>query len=204
MIALIDVIQRIWGIQVVQGDAPSEAVEQVFLSLKRIPYKVAIRCGVSSISFSDLGESKEYYPNHGVYRDDGTIELNYRMLEDPKLWEADGQTLNRFEHTLIHEMGHGFDMVMGGGEELSLKPEWLELSSWSEKPIPGYRRLVVKEGDYSLKGEWYYKAGSEFVRFYASRNPWDDFADSFAFHFAGLTSMVPASKVSFLEAKVRR
>ena len=103
-------------------------------------------------------------------------------------------------------MGHGFDEKQGDKEDwLSLKKDWLELSSWSEKPKEGYKRLVIREkGSPELKGEWYYGPGAKFTRFYARRNPWDDFADHFSYYVGGLKSFLPHNKREYFEKLLKK
>lgn len=172
----------------------------IFEALKKLPLKLILACGIKSLGIKDLGPSKEYYPNHGVYVSN-TLYLNKWNTEDAWVVEdALGNSLDRFDHTLYHEMGHGLDEVLGGNIELSRQPEWLELSNWSEEPKPGLKRVIVREpGSPELVGEWWYNPDSGYTRFYAKRNPWDDWADSFAYYVAGLKSCLPESKIKYFD-----
>lgn len=177
-------------------------VSRLARALGRVPDRLVKDCGIKDIGFEDLGVSKEYYPNHGYYVGD-TLVLNTQLPEDPVIFKDDSvdKTLDRFDHTLYHELGHGWDMVKG---ELSNKPEWLSLSGWSEEPEEGKVRVVIndKDSDKELEGEWFYDPSSKFVRFYARRNPWDDFADTFAFKVAGLSGFLPEAKDRYFKDRM--
>lgn len=169
-------------------------------ALKKLPLELVKACGINSLGIKDLGPSKEFYPNHGVYVSN-TLFLNKWNTEDPWVVEdSSGNKLDRFDHTLYHEMGHGLDEVLGGSKELSLQPEWLNLSDWSEEPKLGLKRIIIREkGSPELVGEWWYNPDSGYTRFYAKRNPWDDWADSFAYYVAGLKSYLPESKIRYFD-----
>jgi hypothetical protein len=177
----------------------SEYLSHLYKDLSIIPVKLIKDCKINNLKFEDLGPSREYYPNHGIYTNDGTLVLNYRMFEDPKEFEDNsGKIMSRFTHTLYHELGHGFDMFLG--EEFSLKKKWLELSGWSEKPVPGLKRIVVKEeGCPEIRGEWFYDPKATFSRFYGKRNPWDDFADTFSFYVGGLKGIISKDKIKYFD-----
>ena len=72
--------------------------------------------------------------------------------------------------------------------------EWINLSDWEEvdinKPTPkGYKRYIEKRKGRDIPGhkksEWIHDENAEFVRNYASKNPKEDFADTFAFVVLG-------------------
>lgn len=170
-------------------------------SISRLPPELVRDCGIKLIGFRDMGPSKEYYPNHGKYQD-GAFILNTNVLDDNFL-DVDlnsGSAINKLDQTIYHELGHGWDEVKGNGKELSLQPEWLSLSGWSEQPKPGYKRIRIRDkGAPEMVGEWYYSPDAKFTRFYAKRNPWDDFADSFAYYVGGLKGFLPKNKLDYLE-----
>lgn len=194
-------IHEEYGMTVRTG-SDQNLVAKLARALDQLPNNLVRACGIKDIGFEDLGVSKEYYPNHGYYVGD-TLVLNTRLVDDPVLFKdpATGRTLDRFDHTLFHELGHGWDMEQG---ELSNIDEWLELSGWSEEPKEGTVRVVIddKDSEEELVGEWYYDPASEFVRFYARRNPWDDFADTFAFKVAGLDGFLPSSKAKYFDDRM--
>lgn len=81
----------------------------------------------------------------------------------------------------------------------------MELSGWSKEPVPGLQRLSIKEpGTPEVIGEMYFDPGAGFTRFYAKRNPWDDFADSFAFYVAGMKSKVPGNKKEYFDKLLKQ
>ena len=199
-------IKADYGIDIEEG--PDECVEALRDSLKRMPKDLVKDCGIKTLAFKDLGPSKEYYPNHGVYCNN-VLTLNSQLLNDPMLdVEPESEnSLNKFDQTLFHELGHGWDEVKGDkkgfGTELSFKPEWTGLSGWSEQPKIGLKRIVIREADSpELRGEWCYSPDSGFTRFYAKRNPWDDWADSFAYYVGGLKSFLPENKINYFEDKL--
>jgi hypothetical protein len=201
-----EVLSSTYGIGLVQNTNP-EYFEILVKSLKRVPAKLVSDCKISQLGFEDMGESKEFYPNHGKYVEGGALILNERLLDDESVdVDPEGRRLNKFDQTLYHELGHGWDAEKGKevGSDLSLLPEWLELSGWSEKPIPGHRRMVIKEkGTPVLKDDWYYSPDAGFTRFYAKRNPWDDWADSFAYYVSDLKSFLPESKIKYFDEKLK-
>lgn len=179
-------------------------------SLKYLNPELVKKCGIKSLAFEDLGPSKEYYPNHGVYRDNGTLVLNTQLLEDPLLIaEAEsGRAMNKFDQTLYHELGHGFDhenRVNDGedGDE-SLQKEWMDLSEWSKEPKPGLHRIRIKDkGTPELVGEYYFSPEAKFTRFYGKRNPYDDYADCFSYYVAGLKSFLPENKIQYFDKRLK-
>ena len=154
----------------------------------------------------DMGPNRSHYPNHGYYVND-EVALNADIFYHPDkpddFMDSKGNRLSRAEQTLIHELGHALDERKG---MLSTKPDWLKLSGWSETPKKGLRRLHIKEpGMPEVVGEWYYDPQiSTFTRFYAKKNPWDDFADSFAFYVGGLLSKVPENKARYFKNLLSR
>lgn len=193
-----DTLESKYGMRV-DGDDERQ-LSSLLVAMQRIPQALTKATGVLNIGFKDLGVSKEYYPNHGVYVDN-KLYLNTQLLDDEQVYlDNSGRSLNRFEHTLYHEMGHGYDDVMGN---LSMQSSWLRLSGWNEKPLPGLCRVTIKEeGTPDVVGEWCYSPSAGFPRFYAKRNPWDDFADCFAFYVAGLTGFLPHSKINYFDAAI--
>ena len=91
---------------------------------------------------------------------------------------------------LIHEIGHCIDHI----EKVSFSKTWQAISGWKRldrnKDVPeGYDRYIEKRKGRKVAGpkksNWIYKEGSDFCRKYSSRNPREDFADSFAFGVFG-------------------
>jgi len=87
---------------------------------------------------------------------------------------------------IVHEIGHCIDHV----EKISFSKKWQAISGWKKCDIndripEGYDRYIEKrkgrEEAGPKKSDWVYKEGSNFCRKYSSRNPREDFADSFAF-----------------------
>jgi len=162
------------------------------------------RCNVAKISFEDLGASAKYYPNHGKYKPDGGLVLNSRIFDDPPTTKNDeGLEVPAIDFVLIHEMGHGFDKREDTGVEMCLDQDWLELSGWSETPKEGLMQLRIQEEGYpEVLGEWYYSPEAGFPRFYGRRNPWDDWADAFAYYLLGCKSQLPEGKIKYFDKKL--
>jgi len=91
---------------------------------------------------------------------------------------------------IVHEIGHCIDHL----ERVSYSKEWQSISSWKkldpkskvpeemsryEEKRPGREKAGPKKSD------WIYKEDANFCRRYTSRNPREDFADSFAFGVFG-------------------
>lgn len=175
---------------------------QLYLILSPIPTQLIRDCLVRKVLFrSDLGENRKYSPNHGYFDCRDLIALNadcfYHPDQNDDFMDHNGYFVNRGQQTTIHEWGHAYDKALG---EPSLKPEWCALSGWSEQPKPGLKRLLISEpGQPTVLGEWYYDPKAEFTRFYAKRNCYDDFADSFSYYVAGLRSKVPQTKREYLD-----
>lgn len=179
-----------------------EQTEDLQEALTRVPVALIKACGIETLQFKDLGISKEYYPNHGYYVAN-TLVLNSQLKEDPNSYKDDsGKIMDKFEQTLFHELGHGYDAKEG---LLSDKKEWLELSGWSEKPKKGLKKVIIDEpGSPKVEGEWYFDPKASFTRFYAKRNPWDDFADSFCYYVFGMKSFLPDNKIEYFDEKLKK
>lgn len=191
----------------VEKDSDPEYVKVLYESIQRLPSKLVKDCEITKLRFEDLGPSREYYPNHGKYSEDGTLALNYHIIDDPLLIidPQSGEHLTKFDQTFYHELGHGWDHVNGDKRDLSMMDDWTNLSGWSEQPKPKFHRITIREpGVKDLVGEYYFDPKAGFTRFYAKRNPWDDFADSFAYYVAGLKSFLPPNKVKYFDEKLGR
>lgn len=167
--------------------------------LEPIPPDLIKDCGINQLLIrNDMGKSKPYYPNHGYFTGNH-VALNADIFYNPDLpddfFDYHGYFVTRPQQTLIHEFGHGFDQHH---DNLSLRKNWLTLSNWSENFKPGLKRLIIDEkGAPKVVGEWFFHPDAEFTRFYAKRNPWDDWADTFAFYAAGLKNKVPLKKAGY-------
>lgn len=198
-------IKEIYGIDVDNKTSP-ECMQALYGSLQRLNPEVVKLCGIKSLSFDDLGPSKEYYPNHGKYINN-TLVLNDQLLKDPRIIvdPDNGAILNKLDQTLYHELGHGWDEFQGEDGDLSLKEEWLTLSGWSKYPKPGLKRIHIKEkGTPELIGEYYYSPYARFTRFYAKRNPWDDWADTFSYYVGGALSYLPKDKTAYFDKLLKK
>ncbi len=172
-----------------------------------IPPNLVKACGINHLLIrNDMGPNKPHYPNHGYFIGN-QIALNADIFYNPDLpedfFDHHGYFVTRPQETLIHELGHGYDRHHNN---LSLQKNWLSLSDWNEKFKPGLKRLIINDKKApKIVGEWFYnpeiekRNDSGFTRFYAKRNPYDDFADSFAFYVANLKDKVPGVKKVYLD-----
>ena len=177
----------------------------LYLYLFRAPKSLIRDCGLRRVLLKFLGPNKPFYPNHGYYIGD-LITLNTDMFWHPDypddFIDQNGYRIGRVAETLWHEIGHAHDAYHG---DLSLKPDWLKLSGWSETFQPGLKRLIIKEqGSPEVVGEWFYDPKSKFTRFYAQRNPYDDWADCFGYYVAGLKSAIPSEKRAYFDILLKK
>jgi len=179
-------------------------LEEINKILNPISSDLIKDCGIKSLIIrNDLGKNKPHYPNHGYYYGpDKSITLNADIFYNPDFpddfFDNQGNFISRPRQTLIHEFGHAYDEQHNN---LSLLPNWLKLSGWSKAPKKGLKRIIIDEpGTPQVIGEWYYNPEIEysgFTRFYAKRNPWDDWADSFAFYVGNVRNKVPEMKRNY-------
>jgi hypothetical protein len=195
------------GIDLIE-EADPICAKEVCRCIAHQPAGLIKDCCIKTLSFDDLGPSAKFYPNHGYYQTPGDIlVLNKRMLEDPVHGvSSEGLHVSTFEFILAHELGHGWDAAQGHnrvGKDFSLLPDWLDISGWSEKPIPGYKRMRIQEKGYPEKlGEWYYHPEAKFGRYYGKMNPWDDWADSFAYYVCDMKDKLPKEKIKYFDKKI--
>lgn len=174
-------------------------LREIFHILEPIPPDLVKECGIQNLLIrGDMGPSKPYYPNHGYFTGN-QVALNADIFHHPDLpddfFDHHGYFLTRPQQTLCHELGHGYDSYH---DNLSLQKRWLTLSDWNKNFEPGLKRLIINEKEApKVVGEWFYNPEAGFTRFYAKRNPWDDWADSFAFYIAGLRDKVPPKKTEY-------
>ncbi len=192
---------------IVKKDTKPEYVIALYDALKKLPSQLVRDCKIDKMGFEDMGPSKEFYPNHGKYIS-GILILNERILDDPKIEEdSEGHSASKFILTYYHELFHGLDEKKSQNEKdwLSMQGDWISLSDWSRKPIQGHKRLIIREEGYpELKGEWYYGPNAKFTRFYAKRQPEDDFADHGSYFVSGLKSLVPKEKREYFEKLLKK
>jgi len=171
-----------------------------------MPVELVKACGVTKLIFSSkMGPNMPHYPNHGYYIGD-SVTLNSDIFYHPDImddfFDHNGYFIDRPTQTILHEFAHGYDAIRG---EISLRPEWLKLSGWSKDPKPGLKRLIINApGVPPVVGEWYYNPKAGFTRFYAKRNPWDDWADAFSFFTGNMKSKLPENKNEYFEALLKK
>jgi hypothetical protein len=181
-------------------------LRQVYQILNLIPDRMVKSCGINKLYISNkMGNNRSYFPNHGYFVGD-SVTLNADIFYSPDkpedFFDHHGYFIDRPTQTLLHEFAHGYDEHNGN---LSLRKKWLKLSGWDPEPKKGLKRLIVQSKDApDVIGEWYYNPKASFTRFYAKRNPWDDWADSCSFYLGKLRSKVPDDKRDYFEALLKR
>lgn len=138
---------------------------------------------IHSIAMDDLGGV------HGRWKETPKkkqMTLNPSIFDFKKEFENGIDDIPYQEFVIVHEIGHCVDHI----EKISFSKKWQAISGWKKCDIndvipEGYDRYIEKrkgrEAAGSKKSGWVYKEGSKFCRKYSSRNPREDFADSFAF-----------------------
>ena len=175
-------------------------LRQICNIFEPVPPSLIKKCGIKKLLLrNDMGPNKPYYPNHGYYDTNETVALNADIFYHPDLpddfFDHRGYFMTRPQQTLLHEFGHGYDWANGN---LSYKDNWTKLSGWSPEYKKGLKRLIINDKRApKVTGEWFYDPGSGFTRFYAKRNPWDDWADCFSFYTANMKSKVPENKTAY-------
>lgn len=178
-----------YGIEL-SDNATREQAQALWDALKNIP-KNFLEGKVERICLDErMGRSKRYYPNHGKYiEEEKKVMINPTVFNSKEKFEDDqGHSMSKVAQVIVHELSHGIDDANGFSDE----EEWREISDWKkigedEKPPKGYKRLTIKEeGTPTLVSPWVFKADTEFPRWYAARNPKEDFAESCCFALAGL------------------
>lgn len=190
------------GPKVINGHCILREIVQI---LQPVPPDLVKACGINHLLIrNDMGPNKPYYPNHGYFTGN-QIALNADIFYHPDLpedfFDYHGYFITRPQQTLIHELGHGYDE---NHSNLSLQDDWLNLSKWSRNFKPGLKRLIIDEKEApKVIGEWFYDPEAGFTRFYAKRNPWDDWADSFAFYNANLRNKIPPRKAAYFKNRLK-
>jgi len=166
-----------------------ETAKKLYEALEDIP-KNFLKGKVERVILDErMGKSKRLYPNHGKY-----IEEEKKIMLNPDIFnlktryeDGEGHSISKVTQVVIHEIAHAIDDKNG----FSDKKEWISISGWkfigdNETP-KGYKRLIIREeGAPKLKSNWAFKEDANFVRWYATRNPKEDFTESFSFAVTGL------------------
>jgi hypothetical protein len=164
---------------------PKFEISQIKLLRKAFSHfnKKFLKNKIDKITLEDLGGV------HGKWRETpkkNQMILNPSIFDFTKEFDNDIGNIPYKEFVIVHEIGHCIDHI----EKISYSKKWQSISGWkrcgrNEKVPDGYIRYVEKrpgrEKAGPKKSNWVYKEGSHFCRKYSSRNPREDFADSFAF-----------------------
>ncbi len=198
-------LKHLYGLDVIIGPKVYDAhciLRQICNILEPVPPSLIKKCDINTLRLrNDMGPNKLFYPNHGYYDTKDEIALNADIFYNPDLpddfFDHRGYFMTRPQQTLLHEFGHAYDWANGN---LSYKDNWTKLSGWSPEYKDGLKRLVINDKRApKVVGEWFYDPKSEFTRFYAKRNPWDDWADSSAFYMGDMKSKVSKTKITYFD-----
>lgn len=168
------------------GSVSFEESKIIFEAISKVSKKI-IKGLIKIIDFDpSLGTPKDIFPNHGRWEDNfKTMFLNRKVIDLDK---------DEANHLIIHEIGHAYDHKLG---EISKTKEWLELSGWTENPPAlnikqksdphfvkhgAFERLKIQDDNLYSISNWWFLKGTGFVRWYAKRNPSEDFAECFSFY----------------------
>jgi hypothetical protein len=160
-------------------------VEQIELLIKAFKFfnEKFIKNKIHKIKLEDLGGV------HGKWKDTPkkkNMTLNPSIFKFKKEFENGVDDVPYKLFVIVHEIGHCIDHI----EKVSFSKKWQSISGWKkcdrDEVIPkGYDRYIEKrkgrEKAGPKKSNWVHKEDADFCRKYSSRNPREDFADSFAF-----------------------
>lgn len=192
-----------YGLDVIIGPKVYDAhciLRQICNIFEPVPSSLIKDCKIKILRLrNDMGPNKPFFPNHGYYDTQDEIALNADIFYHPDLpddfFDHRGYFMTRPQQTLLHELGHAYDWANGN---LSYKSDWTKLSGWSPEAQKGLKRLIINDTRApKIVGEWFYDPKAEFTRFYAKRNPWDDWADCFSFYTANMKNKVPSKKAGY-------
>lgn len=179
---------------------------------RRLPPKKRLMA-IERIGLEDLGA------HHGSFAPDtGMLTLSTRLFtgatpQEIPLIDIAGDEPPRREpytsralHTTLHEMLHAIGCATG----LDTCAPWLALSSWVEAADdpPGTERYCeTRPGWEPGPSPWRHRSNCWFTRAYASRDPYEDFADAATYIALGWTAPFAThpngrAKLAFLQREV--
>jgi uncharacterized protein YdaT len=181
------------GIPITGFTGPEE--EGLRAMLSRIPPELLIYVkGIES--------AKELNAKHGMFiTDTGIIKFNPADFALRQRFGKGEGWIYHPELTVVHEVGHSIYENFTKEK----RQEWKDLSGWVKGTKDGnsapYKE--TRPGWEPYNSAWTHKLGIGFTRFYAEKNPNEDFADSFAFFILGKGAQMERSKRTFLEQYIR-
>jgi len=164
---------------------PKFEISQIKLLRKAFKHfnKKFIKNKIDKIILDDMGGVHGKWKETPKERD---MVLNPRIFDFKREFKNDPMDIPYKEFVIVHEIGHCIDHI----EKVSYSKKWQSISGWKrcdrDKKIPdGYIRYIEerpgREKAGPKKSNWIHKEDADFCRKYSSRNPREDFADSFAF-----------------------
>ena len=181
------------GIKLVGFTGPEE--EALRATLSRIPPELLdyVTC---------VQSAKELQAKHGRY-----IPEEEKILFNPGnllLRQRFGKGEFQVSHadlTLVHEVGHSLYDNLSPEDQV----KWQALSGWMEGTKAGQAPAYVESrpGWEPFASKWTHQAGAKFPRWYAEKNPNEDFADCFAFFLLNKAHQIGPEKRAFLEDYIK-
>lgn len=139
--------------------------------------------------------SPEYFKDEAkvVTRDLGDFRLGRWVEEEktmylkPEIFNSEliispESKVNLGQKVLAHELGHKIDHEY----EYSKNNKWREISGWTKKETPDNIQCHYNMNGLWKVGKWHHDKTAAFINEYASRNPKEDFAESFSYAVIGL------------------
>ena len=129
---------------------------------------------------------------HGVWTGgtEAIMILNPSIFKFKKKFKNGSKDIPYNLFIIVHEIGHCIDHF----ERISYSKEWQAISGWkklnTKSNVPEEMSRYVEKRPGRVKAgsnnsDWIYKEDANFCRRYTSRNPREEFADSFAFGVFG-------------------
>lgn len=186
----------------IDPDLTEDQAKKVVLTFSHLPEEFVKRY-LKTLVLANLGAV------HGKWEHEGkTMTINPSVF-DMKKYFGGGRFITsvpEYVHVLIHELLHSLDTHFS----LADSKKWLEISGWkfSPKKTPdGCARYIENRPGWDKRGprasRWVYKRGANFVRNYAKKNPYEDYAESACFYTMGLLNsfkgQVGAKKIKFVK-----
>lgn len=182
----------IWqGVYITGFTSPEE--EAVRATLSRIPPELIKLSGVSFVE-----SAPELNAKHGRFvPDDSKVLFNPGNLVLRTKFGGGELAIRHEILTLVHEFGHALYGKLTSEDQ----KKWLATVGWMEGTKDGQAPpyIETRKGWEPYRSEWTHKAGERFPRYYAEKNPNENFADSFAFFILNKAYKLSNTQRKFFE-----
>lgn len=173
------------------------------------PDEELIRAAVSRVPPDLLGQGLSIVADptmgakHGRYRpSENTIWMNPKQFRLRQRFGHGQGWIWHFELTMVHEIGHAVWQQLTPVQQ----SVWYGLSGWVKGQQPGNLAPYVERRpgwEIGKTEEWTHKPNVQFTRRYAERNPFEDFADSFAFWLLGKPHQMSPAKRAYMDRTIK-